>query len=175
MTKSYRRSIAFWLLAVLPLQFCVGEQPATRPNIVFIMADDMGYRNLGCYGGKSIQTPNIDAMCKEGMRFTDCYSGASVCAPARSTLMTGYHLGHAPVRGNNGGTPLFPEDLTVAEILKKAGYLTGGFGKWGLGNQGSVRVRRRSRALIPSSVTTTRSMPTTSTHRIFSGTARGST
>jgi arylsulfatase A-like enzyme len=69
MIKSYRRSIAFWLLAVLPLQLSVGEQPATRPNIVFIIVDDLGYRNLGCYGGKSIQTPNIDAMCKEGMRF----------------------------------------------------------------------------------------------------------
>lgn len=137
MKTSYTLSIAFWLIAFLPLQICVGEQPATRPNIVFIIVDDLGYRNLGCYGGKSIQTPNIDAMSKEGMRFTDCYSGASVCAPARSTLMTGYHLGNAPVRGNKGGTPLFPEDLSVAEILKKAGYLTGGFGKWGLGNQGS--------------------------------------
>jgi arylsulfatase A-like enzyme len=129
--------LAIWLPGVLPFQLFAGEQPATKPNIVFIIVDDLGYRNLGCYGGRSIQTPNIDAMCKEGMRFTDCYSGASVCAPARSTLMTGYHLGHAPVRGNSGGTPLFPEDLTVAEILKKAGYLTGGFGKWGLGNQGS--------------------------------------
>jgi arylsulfatase A len=125
------------LSLVLPLQASAAEPSATRPNIVFIMVDDLGYGNLGCYGGKSIQTPNIDAMGKQGMRFTDCYSGASVCAPARSTLMTGYHMGNAPVRGNNGGTPLFPEDVTVAEVLKKAGYLTGGFGKWGLGNHGS--------------------------------------
>jgi arylsulfatase A len=137
MKTSSTGSIAFWLLAVLPLQFCVGEQPPTKPNIVFIMVDDMGYRNLGCYGGKSIQTPNIDAMCREGIRFTDCYSGDSVCAPARSSLMTGYHMGKSPVRSNSGGVPLFPEDVTVADVLKKAGYATGGFGKWGLGNQGT--------------------------------------
>ena len=121
---------------VLPLRASAGEQPAPRPNIIFIIVDDMGYRNLGCYGSKSIKTPNIDKMCAEGIKFTDCYSGASVCAPARSTLMTGYHMGHTPVRGNSGGTPLFPEDVTVAEVPKKAGYVTGGFGKWGLGNQG---------------------------------------
>ena len=106
------------------------------PNIIFIMVDDMGYHDLGCYGSKTIQTPNIDRMAKEGMRFTDCYSGDAVCASARSTLMTGYHKGHTPVRGNSGGIPLFPADVTVAEVLKKAGYATGGFGKWGLGNQG---------------------------------------
>jgi len=130
-----------WLLSALtlalPIQASAAESPATRPNIVFIIADDMGYRNLACYGSKSIKTPNIDAMCAEGMKFTDCYSGASVCAPARSTLMTGYHLGHTPVRGNNGKTPILPEDVTVAEVLKKAGYVTGGFGKWGLGNEGT--------------------------------------
>jgi len=106
------------------------------PNIIFIMVDDMGYHDLGCYGSKTILTPNVDRMAKEGMRFTDCYSGDTVCASARSTLLTGYHKGHTPVRGNSGGIPLFPEDVTVAEVLKKAGYATGGFGKWGLGNQG---------------------------------------
>jgi arylsulfatase A len=132
-----RKSLFKSLLAVLFLPTLPSAAETLKPNIIFIMVDDMGYRNLGCYGGKSIKTPNIDKMCAEGMKFTDCYSGASVCAPARSALMTGYHLGHAPVRGNGGGTPLFPEDVTVAEVLKKAGYLTGGFGKWGLGNQGS--------------------------------------
>ena len=123
--------------AVLPIfPATAADGPAKRPNVIFIMVDDMGYRNLGCYGSKTIQTPHIDKMCAEGVKFTDCYSGAAVCAPARSTLMSGYHIGHAPVRGNNGGTPLFPEDVTVAEVLKKAGYVTGGFGKWGLGNQG---------------------------------------
>ena len=106
------------------------------PNIIFIMVDDMGYHDLGCYGSKTIHTPNIDRMAAEGLRFTDCYSGDTVCASSRSTLMTGLHKGHTPVRGNSGGIPLFPEDITIAEVLKKAGYLTGGFGKWGLGNQG---------------------------------------
>ena len=114
-----------------------------KPNIIFIMVDDMGYRDLGCYGSKSILTPNLDKMCAEGMKFTDCYSGATVCAPARSTLMTGTHMGHTPVRGNSGGIPLLPEDVTVAEVLKKAGYVTGGFGKWGIGNQGKPGAAER--------------------------------
>ncbi|MDP6046076.1 MAG: sulfatase-like hydrolase/transferase [Phycisphaerae bacterium] len=120
----------------LPLRGVAKDMPARKPNIIFIMVDDMGYHDLGCFGSKTIQTPNIDKMCAEGIKFTDCYSGDTVCAPARSTLMTGTHKGHTPVRGNNGGVPLHPEDVTVAEVLKKAGYATGGFGKWGLGNQG---------------------------------------
>ena len=108
-----------------------------KPNIVFIIVDDMGYYDLGCYGSKTIQTPHIDRMAAEGMRFTDAYSGATVCAPARSTLMTGYHMGHTSVRGNSGGIPLLAEDMTVAEVLKRAGYATGGFGKWGLGDVGT--------------------------------------
>ncbi len=107
-----------------------------RPNIIFIMVDDMGYHDLGCYGSKTILTPNIDRLAAEGLRFTNCYSGCTVCASARSTLMTGTHKGHTPVRGNSGGIPLYPKDITVAEVLKQAGYTTGGFGKWGLGNQG---------------------------------------
>lgn len=106
------------------------------PNIIYIMVDDMGYHDLGCYGSKTISTPNLDQMALEGMRFINCYSGDTVCASARSTLMTGTHKGRTPVRGNSGGIPLFPEDVTIAEVLKKAGYVTGGFGKWGLGNQG---------------------------------------
>jgi len=126
-----------WFLAVL-LALGVGSAAtaADKTNIIFIMVDDMGYHDLGCFGSKTILTPNIDKMCAEGIKFTDCYSGDTVCAPARSTLMTGYHKGRTPVRGNSGGIPLFPEDVTVAEVLKKAGYETGGFGKWGLGNQG---------------------------------------
>lgn len=122
--------------ANIPLMSLAAENKARKPNIIFIIVDDMGYRNLGCYGSKSILTPNIDRMCSEGIKFTNCYSGDSVCAPARSTLMTGYHIGHTPVRGNSGGIPLFPGDITVPDVLKKAGYVTGGFGKWGLGNQG---------------------------------------
>lgn len=124
-----------FLTAVLLLQAGAQDVSAKPPDIIFIMVDDMGYGDLGCYGGKMIHTPHIDKMASEGIRFTDCYSGAPVCGPARSTLMTGYHIGNAPVRSNSGGTPLFPEDLTVAEVLKQAGYVTGGFGKWGLGNQ----------------------------------------
>ena len=120
----------------LPLRGVAKDAPARKPNIIFIMVDDMGYHDLGCFGSKTILTPNIDKMCAEGVKFTDCYSGDTVCAPARSTLMTGLHKGHTPVRGNSGGIPLRPEDVTVAEVLKKAGYATGAFGKWGLGNQG---------------------------------------
>ena len=110
------------------------------------MADDMGYGDAGCYGQKIIQTPNIDRLAKQGLRFTEVYAGASVCAPSRSVLMTGLHTGHTRVRGNfgvaggvtglGGGEhriPLRAEDQTVAAILKKAGYATGMTGKWGLG------------------------------------------
>ncbi len=102
------------------------------PNIVFILADDLGYGDLGCYGQKVIKTPNIDKLAAEGMRFTDAYAGSTVCAPSRCCLMTGYHSGHAWVRGNKR-IPLRPEDRTVAEVLKERGYATGLIGKWGLG------------------------------------------
>ena len=111
-----------------------------RPNIVFIIVDDMGWADLGCFGSRQIKTPNIDQMAVEGMRFTQAYSGCTVCAPARSVLMTGLHMGHTSVRGNTGGIPLLDEDVTVAEVLKKAGYATGGFGKWGLGEIGTTGV-----------------------------------
>ncbi len=123
------------LLAVLCVVNTISSA-REKPNIIFIMVDDMGYYDLGCYGSKTIQTPNLDQMAAEGMRFTNAYSGGTVCASARSTLMTGTHKGHTPVRGNSGGIPLLPSDITVAEVLKKADYTTGGFGKWGLGNQG---------------------------------------
>jgi arylsulfatase A-like enzyme len=131
------RSLFKSLLAVLYLPIATSAAEPAKPNIIFIIVDDLGYRNLGCYGSKTIQTPHIDKMREEGIKFTDCYSGDSVCGPARSTLMTGYHMGKTPVRNNSGGVPLFPEDVTVASVLKKAGYVTGGFGKWGLGNQGN--------------------------------------
>ena len=110
------------------------EPERRRPNIVFILADDLGYGEVGCYGQTTIETPNIDRLAAEGMRFTDAYSGATVCAPSRSTLMTGQHTGHTPIRANSGATPLLPEDVTVAELLQQAGYRTGCFGKWGLGD-----------------------------------------
>ena len=86
-----------------------------RPNIILIMADDLGYGHLGCYGQQTIQTPHIDRLSEEGARFTQAYAGCTVCAPSRSVLMTGYHTGHTTVRGNSGGIPLRDEDLTVAE------------------------------------------------------------
>ncbi|MBL7186234.1 MAG: arylsulfatase [Phycisphaerae bacterium] len=102
------------------------------PNIIFILADDLGYGDLGCYGQTSIKTPNIDQLAEEGMKFTDHYAGSTVCAPSRCCLMTGLHTGHALIRAN-GNVPLRPSDVTVAELLKEAGYTTGIIGKWGLG------------------------------------------
>ncbi len=121
----------------------------TKPNIIFIMADDLGYADLGCYGQEIIKTPYIDSFATESIRFTHCHTGASVCAPSRSVLMTGQHTGHTTVRGNKGSNtpphdgqkgriPLKRSDITVAEILKKAGYVTGITGKWGLGEPGST-------------------------------------
>ena len=109
-------------------------QAEAKPNFVFIIADDMGWADLGCYGQDAYPTPHLDRMAAEGLRFTDAYSGCTVCAPARSTLMTGLHMGHTPVRGNSGGIPLPDGAVTVAEVLKRAGYACGGFGKWGLGD-----------------------------------------
>jgi len=118
----------------------IATQTQRRPNIILILADDLGYGDLGCYGQKHIKTPSLDQMAREGMRFTDFYSGSTVCAPSRCTLMTGYHTGHCRIRGNNGADDisLLAEDITVAEILKAAGYSTAMFGKWGLGGTGST-------------------------------------
>jgi len=110
---------------------------ANQPNIIFILADDLGYGDLGCYGQERIQTPNIDRMAAQGMRFTQCYAGSTVCAPSRSVLMQGLHTGHCHIRGNKR-VPLEPQHLTAAEYLKNAGYTTGLIGKWGLGNEGTT-------------------------------------
>lgn len=115
------------------------------PNIVFIMADDLGYGDLGAYGQEKIQTPYLDRMAREGTVFTDFYAGSTVCAPTRSVLMSGRHTGHTYIRGNKeiqpiGQEPLPGEVITVAEVLQQAGYRTGMFGKWGLGAPGSEGV-----------------------------------
>jgi len=125
--------LAFAFFAVLALS--LSAAPARPPNIVFILADDLGIGHLGCYGQDKIKTPNIDQLAREGMRFTQFYAGANVCAPARSTLMTGLHTGHTAVRSNGLDRHLYDADITVAEVLKEAGYATGGFGKWGLGRE----------------------------------------
>jgi len=126
------------------------EASTERPNIIFIMADDLGYGDLGVYGQEVIQTPNIDQLAQDGLRFTQVYAGASVCAPSRSVLMTGQHSGNTTVRGNTGiggvtgltgkegRVPLRAEDVTIAEVLKEAGYATGMTGKWGLGEPGTT-------------------------------------
>ncbi len=115
---------------------------ARRPNIIFVLADDLGYGDLGCYGQKRIRTPHLDRMAAEGVRFTQAYAGQTVCAPSRCCLMTGLHTGHARIRGNRP-VPLQPEDVTVAEVLKAAGYATGVFGKWGLGEPNTTGVPNR--------------------------------
>lgn len=114
----------------------------SKPNIIYILADDLGYGDLSCYGQEKFTTPNIDRLAKEGMLFTQHYSGSTVCAPSRSALMTGLNTGHTPIRGNKGVEPEgeYPipnATFTIAELLKEKGYSTGAFGKWGLGYPGS--------------------------------------
>ena len=125
---------------LLSLTLLAGSFASAKPNLIFIMADDLGYGDLGCYGQKLIKTPRLDQMAKEGMKFTRFYSGSTVCAPSRSVLMTGQHMGHTHVRGNAGGDmtrqSLRDKDFTVAEALKKAKYSTALIGKWGLGEVG---------------------------------------
>ena len=132
------RSYHLFLLSVLAfVQFCPPSSlAADTPNLVFILADDLGYGDLGCYGQKIIETPRLDRMAREGMRFTQFYAGATVCAPSRSVLMTGQHTGHTIVRGNARGPAqsLRDHDVTVAEVFKGAGYDTALIGKWGLGD-----------------------------------------
>ena len=122
------------------------EQNHLQPNIIFILADDLGYGDVGVYGQQNFETPNLDRLAHGGMKFLQHYSGSTVCAPSRSALMTGQHTGHTFIRGNSergftldkeGQYPLAPEEITIAEVLKKGGYATGAFGKWGLGYPGS--------------------------------------
>lgn len=121
---------------------CIAGISAEKPNVIFILADDLGYGDLGCYGQKTIKTPNIDKLANEGMLFTQAYAGSTVSAPSRCALMTGYHTGKAFIRnngtlGNNIRISLPDSSITVAEIFKQKGYSTGVFGKWGLGEPGT--------------------------------------
>ncbi len=122
------------------LSACSTPEKPLPTNVIFVMVDDLGVADLGCYGSTDILTPNIDQFASEGILFQQAYSGNTVCAPARSTLMTGLHSGHTQVRGNTGGIALPDSAFTVAELFKQAGYATGGFGKWGLGDQGTEGV-----------------------------------
>ncbi len=123
---------------MLALSSCIPDRNTGSPNIIYILADDLGYGDLGCYGQNMIKTPNIDRMAGEGMRFTQFYAGSTVCAPSRCTLMTGLHTGHAYIRGNADNIFLRESDTVFTRHLRKAGYITGMFGKWGLGNAGTT-------------------------------------
>ena len=138
--RNFRR--AFWLTGSALGALSCGQEPVP-PNIVFILADDLGWGDLGCYGQQRIETPHIDALAGHGLRFTQCYAGTTVSAPSRSCLVTGTHSGHTPVRGNRemvpeGQFPLPAGVPTLFHDLKAAGYTTGVFGKWGLGAVGST-------------------------------------
>ncbi|TVS14505.1 MAG: sulfatase [Planctomycetaceae bacterium] len=163
------RHIAAMLVASLPLAWVSSSASAqedttrsaqgARPNIIFVMVDDMGYGDLGVYGQQHIRMPNVDQMARQGIRYTDAYAGSTVCAPSRSVLMTGQHTGHTTVRGNTGRpghggvpctgggggmrVPLTEDDITVAQVLKDAGYVTGITGKWGLGEPGTTGIPNR--------------------------------
>ena len=138
-----RPTLSFFLLACLSIAATGARSEATsQPNIIYILLDDAGYGDLSCYGQTKFLTPNIDRLASEGMKFTNHYSGSTVCAPTRSVIMSGLHTGHTPSRGNReikpvGQFPIPATTFTIAEALKKAGYATGAFGKWGLGNPGS--------------------------------------
>ncbi len=136
------RSLPLLLIAALASVGNATEEQQP-PNIVYIMLDEWGYYEWSGAGHKIHQTPNIDRFAATGMRFTQMLAGSCVCAPTRSTLMTGQHTGHTTVRGNGGATPIRDDDVTIAEVLKQAGYAVGGFGKWGIGDRGSSGVPER--------------------------------
>jgi len=149
--RSFLKTAACGTLALTaPRILHPARDETEKPNIIFVMVDDMGYGDLGCYGQTAIKTPHLDRMAADGTRFTQCYTGSPVCAPCRCILMTGLHSGHCRRRGNRttahredrparkGLLPLDDGDFTVAEMLREAGYTTGGFGKWGLGNPGTT-------------------------------------
>ena len=147
---NYKRQSLFITLCAILLGISCKEQKkeeavketTSTPNIIYILADDLGYGDLSCYGQKNFKTPNIDRLASQGTLFTQHYSGSTVCAPSRSALMTGMHTGHTVVRGNKeiqpeGQYPIPESTYTIAEMFKDKGYTTGAFGKWGLGFPGS--------------------------------------
>jgi arylsulfatase A len=138
----FRCVIRFWTIGALGFVWALAMQGAPPPNIIFILADDLGYGDIGSFGQQRIRTPHLDKLAREGMRLTQHYAGSAVCAPSRCVLMTGKHPGHAWVRDNRevkpeGQTPLRASEVTVAEVLKGQGYACAAIGKWGLGPPGS--------------------------------------
>jgi arylsulfatase A-like enzyme len=144
-TKRLRLRVSFLALLTTALlissqdQDSLAAEDGRSPNLIFIMADDLGYGDLGCFGQEKIKTPTLDKLAANGLKFNQFYAGSTVCAPSRCVLMTGYDTGRAFIRGN-GKDNLRPSDVTVAEVLKAAGYKTGLFGKWGLGHEGSAGI-----------------------------------
>jgi arylsulfatase A len=139
--RDFLKTLCIAAPSTIPFASCV--QSTKKPNIIYIMADDLGYGDLSCYGQQKFKTPSLDRMAAEGKIFTQRYSGSTVCAPSRCSLLTGVHTGHCLVRGNKeyepeGQHPLPADTRTIAKILQKAGYKTGATGKWGLGGPGSV-------------------------------------
>ena len=140
-----RAILLLFAFSLVPLACSRSTLAADQPNIVFILADDLGYRELGSFGQKLIKTPNLDQLASQGMRLTQHYCGNAVCAPSRCVLMTGRHPGHAFVRNNKSTPPegqqhIPDSEVTIAELMKANGYATGAFGKWGLGGPGSSGV-----------------------------------
>jgi arylsulfatase A-like enzyme len=126
------------LLFILSIASSIAQSNKTRPpNLIYIMADDLGYGDLGCFGQKTIKTPNLDKMASEGLRFTSYYAGNTVCRPSRLSLWTGKHMGHTPI-SSNANYHFKPSDITVSELLKSRGYATGGVGKWAMGGIGTT-------------------------------------
>jgi arylsulfatase A-like enzyme len=127
------RICTFFVLLILTASF---GQATEKPNVIYILADDLGYGDLSCYGQQKLKTPNIDRLATEGIRFTDHYSGNTVCSPSRAVLMTGQHPGrvHCRGNGNENGFALDPQMVTLPRLFKNAGYATGAYGKWGLGH-----------------------------------------
>jgi len=142
---SNQTSIA--ILSVIVAACCTGPvaaQTSTKPNIIFIMVDDAGLGDFSSYAANTpVQTPNIDSLAASGMKFTNAYAPANVCGPSRSSLLTGLHQGHAPIRGNFNTAGIFDKETTVGEVLKTAGYATGGYGKWGIGSPGTTGAPER--------------------------------
>ena len=150
--RDFVKTIGLGTAAMAMPNFMCSNTSIKKPNIIYILADDLGYGELGCYGQKKIRTPNIDKLATEGMRFTQHYAGSPVCAPSRCTLLTGKHTGHAYIRDNDemrergdvwhdpnleGQRPLPEGTVTIGTLMQKAGYKTGAIGKWGLGWVGS--------------------------------------